>query len=343
MYANHCVGYLYFNGNKQQSTQGLGLLFNQAQYKAKSIIKAQTAARKETGMKTNVPLLKNISAPCKLEKSKSKNWDYFIAVSNQWTKVKKVRLPVKSTKVLNKALKSGWKLTSSCEIKEIKGKLYAMVFVEKEVEKAIPNPECIAVDVGINKSVTTSENHKGPALNKVIRKFKDAQRERYRQRTKFGQKQALRKSSKTYLKQILDSEAKELIRRSLDSGSKTIVVESRKILNNLRSGKLSLWARNYFANRMEVLCKENSLFFIEVNPWQSSKECGRCGKIGDRNKEVFNCKNSSCDKYLKPVDADFNAAKVLSRRGRSVILDKILPKYNNQVAVKLAKPDASGC
>jgi transposase len=339
-YVQHCVGILFFNGNKAFSTKNCGALFNQAQHKARSIIKALLAAQKETGEKINVPQVKKTSAPCKLEVSKSSSFDYWIVVSNQWTKAGVVRLPVKSTKVLNKALKNGWQFTSSCEIKEIKGKLYAMVFVQKEVEKATPEVECLGIDVGINKSVTRSDGHKGVSLGDKIKKFKDAQRERYRQRMKFGQKQTLKKNNKTYIKQILDIEAKVAVRRSYETGC-TLVVESRKIINNLRSGKLSLWARNYFANRCEVLCKEMGVFFLEVSPWKSSQTCSECREIGERNQEVFVCKNAKCSEYLREVDADLNASKELRNRGRQVLLEKIIPKWHTQVAVKLASLDAS--
>lgn len=70
LYVQYCTGQLFFNGNKSFSTVGCGSLFNQAQHKAKSIIKALRAAEKETGDKTNVPVIKNTSAPCMLEKSK---------------------------------------------------------------------------------------------------------------------------------------------------------------------------------------------------------------------------------------------------------------------------------
>lgn len=330
MYTQYCVGILFFNGNKTFSTKGCGLLFNQAQHKARTIISALKAMHIKTGHKINVPLLKNIGVPCKLEKAKKTSFDYFVSVPNQWSKTK-IRLPVKSTKPLNKALKNGWQFTPSCEIKNIKGKIYVIAFVEKEVDRAIPSADCIGVDVGINKSIVSSDGHYGQPLKDKIDKFKESQKERYRQRSKFGQIQKLRKNRKTYIKQILDIEAKEAVRRSCQSGC-SIVVESRKAINYLRSGRISLWARNYFANRCEVLCKEQSVFFLEVNPWMSSQTCSNCRERGERLKEEFVCKNSSCSEYLKKVDADFNASKELMNRGRQVIIEKILPKYNVNVA-----------
>lgn len=331
LYTNYCVSREFFN-QRIESTSGLGQLFNQANYKSKQIIKKQNASTKETNNKKNIPNLTKERPPVKFEKSKNTNYDYVVKVSNQWEKKGLVEIPVNSTKVLNKALKSGWRFTNFGEIFIRNNKLYLTVFVQKEVSVAKPRQDNIGVDVGINKSITTSESHYGPSLSPIIKKFKESQRERYRQRTKFNQKQTLKKNGKTYLKQILNKEAKGVVTRCHETNS-NLIVESRKTLNNLRTGKLSLWARNHFANRVEVLSKENEVFFLEVNPYKSSQSCNVCRKEGHRDKQEFVCKNTSCSEYLISADADLNASKELRNRGRQVIEEKILPRYN-QVAVK---------
>jgi transposase len=327
LYVQHCVGRQYFE-SAIKSTSGAGKLFNQANNKARNIVRKHKASIKATGNKSNVPSCRKEKPPVRFELSKGSSYDYIVKVSNQFEPRKIVKIPANSTKVLNKALKNNWKLTNFGEIFFRKDKMFLTVFVQKEVDIAEPNVNCIGVDVGINKSVVTSEGHFGKSLNSVIKKFKDSQRERYRQRTKFNQKQTLRKNSKTQLKQILDREAKLVVGRSKNTQS-SLVVESRKTLNNLRSGKLSLWARNYMANRCEILCNEEGVFFLEVNPWNSSKTCSCCREIGERVKEVFVCKNTNCSEYLREVDADLNASKELRNRGRSVILDKIIPKWQS--------------
>lgn len=327
LYTQYCVSRSFFN-SPIKSTKGCGELFNRANHKARDIVKKQKASHNETMNKMNIPKISKERPLVKFEKAKSVRFDYIVKVSNQFEKCKTVKIPVKSTKVLNKALKNNWKFTSFGEISVKKDKMYLTVFVQKEVEIPNPNPKCTGVDVGINKSVTSSEGHYGESLKSTMKRFKESQRERYRQRMKFGQTQRLRKNSKTRIKQILDKEAKTIVGRSKSSGS-SLVVESRKILKNLRTGKLNFWARNYFANRCEILCKENGVFFLEVDPWNSSKTCSNCREKGDRNKEEFVCKNTSCEMHKKSVDADFNAAKVISHRGRSVILDKIIPKLRS--------------
>ena len=316
-YLNYFLGRLFFNGNKHLSTKGMGRVANQAKHKARGMVSALLALQKEG--KVNIPHQPNEWAYGKLEKSKGSTYDYWVRVSNLWGKTKVVRLPLKSHKALNKALKNHWELSEHCEFKLIKGELIVKVFVSKEVEIPSASAECIGADVGINKSVCFSDGYKGMGLREPIRKAKESQQERYRQRMKFRQVQKFKGSkTKSYIKQILDSEAKELVRRSKELGS-NIVVESRKILQNLRCGRLNRWARCYFANRLEILCKEGSIFFLEVNPYQTSLRCHSCDKLGNREKEVFVCENSSCSEYLIEADADINAAKVLKNRGHAVV------------------------
>ena len=313
-------GRLLFNGNKYSSTQGLGSIAHKAQYKAKGIISALKAAAKETGNKTNIPNLKNVGMPAKIETSKTPSFDYWVRVGNEWTKKGVVRLPAKAHKALNKALKEGWKLSSQCEVKPINGEWFALLFVSKEVEKATAQPKSMGADVGINKAVTTSDGYKGTDLKPIIDKVKESGRERYRQRMKFKQIQTLKrgKKDKSIVKQILDLEAKLFMKRLKKSGANA-VVESRKSIANLRSGRLAKWARCYFANRMETLCKENSVFFLEVSPWKSSLTCASCGEEGKRQQEVFVCSKTSCSEYLREADADLNASRELRNRGHLAV------------------------
>lgn len=319
VWTNYWAGRLFFNSKGKFSTAGMGTLANQALHKAKGVIRAQREAAKATGNKASVPILKNISAYGKLEKSKNSSYDYWVSISNQWGG-RPVKIPANGHKALNKALKNGWELSDHCEFKWINGEMFIYVFVSKRVPKATPKGDCIGADVGIHKAATFSDGYKGENLSPILKRVKESQRECYRQRTKFGQVQKLKlgKKDKSICKQILDREAKELIRRSKTLGLNA-VVESRKVLQNLRTGRLAKWARCYFAHRLETLCKENSVFFLEVNPWRSSKTCAACGELGEREGEEFVCENSSCSEFLNLADADLNAAKVLRSRGCRVV------------------------
>lgn len=319
MWCEYWAGRLFFNTGKIPSTAGMGEISNRAQRKVWGVIKTLRATSDATGGKTNVPKTNNLGMFAKIDGAKNGSFDYWIKVRNLWASGKPIKIPAKSHKALNKALKNGWKLSENCEVKQFRGRWEVLVFASKEAEKAQATTACIGADVGINKAATFSNGYKGTDLRPVIKRAKESQQERHRQRMKFGQIQKLKgNKNKSVVKQILDREANELVRSSKQLGC-NIVVESRKILANLRCGRLNRWARCYFANRLEVLCKESSIFFLEVNPWNSSKTCSHCREIGKRDGEEFVCQNSSCPEYLMKADADINAAKVLKDRGRTVL------------------------
>jgi transposase len=203
------------------------------------------------------------------------------------------------------------------------GNLYIIIFVQKVVKRAEKNKNCIGVDVGIRNGIARSDGYLGEEVSQVIKSQKLKQSARQKQ----GHKS---KINKTTVKQILDKEAKKTVARCSES-KLSLAVESRKVLNNLRSGKLQGWARNYFANRCEILCKENSVFFVEVNPYKTSQLCGHCGSEGVRDGKQFNC--LSCQKTF---DADLNASINIAKKGRQVI---------EQITIRLsekARRDASG-
>jgi transposase len=307
LYVVQFLGNMFYY-NTKQSTKGLGKLANDAQHCAIGKAKAIRESARITGCKVNIPLITNEGVPVKLEKSKKTKFDYIVKVPNYWIKNRTLSLMVKSHKKLNKSLKDGWERTSFCEVNIDKnGKLYLLVFVQKQVPRAsMKNKDCLGIDVGITNGIARSDGYLGSGLSEVIKKQKSKQAERSRQKHKS-------RVNKTTIKQILDKEAKETVARCSES-KLSLAVESRRVLNNLRSRKLHGWARTYFANRCEILCKENSVFFVEVNPYKTSQLCGHCGSEGIRNGKEFKC--PSCQKTF---DADLNASINIANKGRQAI------------------------
>ena len=307
LYVVQFLGNLYYY-NKSESTEGLGELANQAQHTAKGKVKAIKESAKATGNKVNLPMVTHEGVPVKVEINHKTSFDYVVKVPNHWKKNCKLYLMVKSHKKLNQSLKEGWERTSFGELKQDKnGKIYLIVCVQKTVPRAsVGNKDCIGVDVGINNAISRSDGYQAQEISSVLKEQKRKQAERQKQGIKS-------RVNKTTLKQILDKEAKNTVARCSDS-KLSLAVESRKILNNLRNGKLQGWARNYFANRCEVLCKENSVFFVEVNPAYTSVTCNGCGERGLRDGKKFEC--PSCKKTF---DADLNASINIAKKGRQAI------------------------
>lgn len=301
-YCNLFMGRVFFG--QKISTKGLGGLASKALWRALKIFKAMRAAKNSTGKKTNVPFITRIGCPCMLEKSNSSSFDYWISISNQFTKTSTVRLPAKSHKALNRALRQGWILSGWAEFKIINRHTYAIVKAYKTF-KPMPAPnKIIGIDVGYKYSIVTSKGHIGRNTAHVIWRSKQIHSERRRQGHKISSK------VKSTIKQVLDKEAKRLIGRS---GNVAFAVESPKVLANLRSGSLHGWARCYFANRMSVLCKENGLRLIEVNPYQTSMTCSKCEAIDKQSRvsrDRFKCTTCSFE-----LQADINGARCIALKG----------------------------
>src|SRR4030067_1289641 len=175
-YANMWSGKLFFSNNKSFSTEGLGQLCNQAQHKASGIIRALFAASKETGNKINVPEVKRIGCPAKLEVSESTNFDYWLTIENQFIRRGGVKLPCKSHKKLNQSLREGWILNNTAEFfKDKNGKYYARVFVQKEESKAERKELSLGCDVGYRNSVIRSDGYVGRNISHIIKKEKQKQ------------------------------------------------------------------------------------------------------------------------------------------------------------------------
>lgn len=300
-YCNMFLGRLFF-GQKKISTKGLGNVANQALYRSNGIVRAVKAASKATGIKLNVPVARKVGCYSTIQVAKNGSFDYWITVANFFSP-KPLKLPAKSHKAMNRALRDGWKMSKLCEFKMINGNAYALVFLEREVRWNKPI-RIIGVDVGYKYSIATSEGHIGRRTDTAIRRAKEIHAERRRQRHKVSN------NGKTSVKQILDLEAKRLVG---SSNGVAFSVESPKRLANLRAGGLHGWARSYFANRMAVLCKENGARLIEVNPYQTSITCSKCQSIDKQSRvsrDWFKC--SACG---HEIHADVNGARNIALKG----------------------------
>jgi ribosomal protein L21 len=302
-YVNLWCGKLFFNGNKSVSTEGLGQLANKAQHKARGIIQALVQASKATGEKTNIPVIRQLGCPAKVELNKQSCFDYWVSIESQFGRP--VKVPALSHRKLNQALKSGWELNPVAEfVLDKEGRSFVRVFVQKEVAKAELETKTLGCDVGYRNSVSRSDKYVGRNTSKIIYKTRQKQSSRQRQ----GFKSSL---TKTRVKQLLDVEAKLAVARCKRVGL-SLVVESLRVLNNLRSGRLQGWARNYFANRCHVLGKEEGVFVWEVNPAYTSQTCSECGHVDKQSRSGLKFCCTACG---FTANADVNAACNLAVKG----------------------------
>ena len=303
-------------GGKNTSTVGMGWLANKAQHKAKGQAKAILASSKATGNKWNVPQDPKVSIPVQLEKSNN-SFDYWINVSQQWPGEKPHKIPAKSHKALNKALKNNWELSDWAELYiDEKGEMYLRVFVSKEVEEAKWTTNTLGVDVGIKHAVVTSEGYLANGLTQAKKKTRKRLANQMRDADLKKKKRDIRKKEKTYIKQKLDIEAKKIIGRAKLLGL-TLVLEDPVIIGNISRGKNQGWAGAYFSRRCAVLAREESVPVFFVNPQYTSQTCSKCHQKDKRNRAtqaVFKC--VSCG---HTSNADLNASVVIAQKGTESI------------------------
>jgi transcription elongation factor Elf1 len=309
LYTQHWLTQLFFNHHvKHLSTSGMGQLANQAQHRAIGILKAQREAAKETGQKSNCPQIGFTACPATIEKTHGTTFDYWVSFETQFAK-KRVRIPAKSHKRLNRFLKKGWLLNPTCDlVKQKNGAWQVRVFVQKEAPAAEANPVCLGVDVGIKNSVSRSDGYLGAGLSRIIKRTKLQDAERRRQGHAVVR-------PKTRVKQRLDVEARRAVARCKRDGL-SLAVENPKRLANLRSGTLHGWARSYFARRAAMIAEEEGIWITHVNPAYTSLTCQSCGYRDKRNrvKQTFEC--VSCG---SKAHADINAARAIARKGSEFI------------------------
>jgi transposase len=317
------------------STEGTGMLCNQAQQRARAILSAHWASTEATGNKSNVPQVKQIGCPARLEASKTKEFDYWLSVENAMEKRGRVMLPCHSHIRLNHFLKTGWTLNmETAELYYRSGVPYARVFVQKEVAKPVLSEDTLGCDVGYRNGVARSDGYIGQNTAKVIKAQRNKEKAQKRQdsladqpRIKQLHKEHIQftgkpparhykgRRTKTVVKQILDIEARRAIARCKPTG-KTLCVESPKVLNNLRSGSLQGWARNYFAARCHVIGAEEGVAVWEVNPAYTSQTCNGCGKTDAQSRSGASFICTACGHM---AHADVNAGKnIASKGGRSL-------------------------
>lgn len=338
---NAFIQHLYFNGNKTYSTEGLGGMGNQAQHKAKGIVRAKHAQEKtQPEIKKQIPVLKDLCMFGYIDKqNSSSHFNYKLRFSNSFAdeQGRPIYVFTKGTSPLKKALKEGFELSKYCEFyfEPKDNHWYVRVFTSKEVLVATPKTKSIGIDVGIRQIISTSEGFLGNSLSKRLKKIMKRNSSKQRQlslaKNRKDEKlveqlsKSLKKNNqvkKSEIKQLLDKEAKRVIARGLQTSS-NLVVEDPRVLANLKGNKsLVRWARTYFAYRLEVLGKEKGVFVVFTHPAYTSQTCPKCDHKDRENREGLKFR---CVKCGHTDHADINGAKNLARKGQVSVDQFIKP------------------
>lgn len=303
-YLNESIKVLGKNGGRLESTTGKGQLYNKAQHKAKGVLVAAQKSARALKVKLHTPKVEALFTRAKIIPSKNSSFDYWIGVENQFAKTS-IKIPAKSHKALNKALKDGWRMSQWCDLHYNKEKkeFYALVFTEKQVPAAVPTKRFLGFDVGLNHAYVSSDGFKSPGLKRL--------RRRMNQRIADKQQRKIKSiKTKTNLKQRLDRHAHELVNRV--RGSEIgLAFEHPVIIGRLSSRRLQGWAGAYLASRVVVLAKELSIYTESVDPRYTSQQCPKCNYKSKLNRKgtAFLCKSCGHKSH-----ADFVGSVNISRR-----------------------------
>jgi IS605 OrfB family transposase len=80
--------------------------------------------------------------------------------------------------------------------------------------------------------------------------------------------------------------------------------------------KLGKWNFSQLRSFLTYKSLLSGIKLVAINPRYTSQTCSECKHIGKRTNKVFECTNPNCK--VDKIDADFNAAKVISLLGASV-------------------------
>ncbi len=73
--------------------------------------------------------------------------------------------------------------------------------------------------------------------------------------------------------------------------------------------KLARWIKGYIRKRLEYKCQLNEVVITYINPAYTSKFCNQCGRLGNRNGDIFTCP------VCGEIHADYNASRnIINRR-----------------------------
>lgn len=124
------------------------------------------------------------------------------------------------------------------------------------------------------------------------------------------------------IKNINHQISSKIIKECLATKS-ALVLEDLKNIRKQKSrgrklnGMLSNWTFYQLESFLTYKALRYGIPVIKVDPYYTSQQCSRCGKLGIRNKKLFSCPNCKHNDH-----ADVNAAFCIGRRGRSSSQDR---------------------
>lgn len=215
----------------------------------------------------------------------------------------KISIPLKKHVQFNKWNNLG-KVAKSITITD----KYAMFYFEIETGEKKREGMLLGFDFGMKRLGTLSN---GEVIGEDIEKYLyELQRKKRCSKAYYRKKEEIR--------EYINGEIKEINFRD----KQLIVVEKLKNMKYKMKerGRLSKSIRSVFYNlsyrqvlsRIQMLCEENRVTFRSVLPYNTSRECSKCGHIEKVNR--LSQESFVCQKCGYSDNADYNASKVILKR-----------------------------
>jgi len=230
-------------------------------------------------------------------------FDVWVKLSSIGNKVI-VKLPGRRHKHLNNLLGS-WNLSKSARLRKIGDHYYVDLYFEKEEPSKREVGSDLGCDIGYKKLLAFSDGRQSSDFVQIYEKIA-----RKKQKSKAFDRALVERN------QLINREI-----NSLDLSSvKSLIVEDLKNVKKRTKGrirkqfmnKLQRWTYPKVLGKFAILCEEQGISLIKVNPAYTSQTCSGCGLVDkkSRNGEHFLC--TGCGMAM---DADLNASINILHRG----------------------------
>jgi len=238
----------------------------------------------------------------------TKEFDAWLHIQSLGNKII-LDLPIKFHKHFNNF--SDWTQNKSIRLIRKDNHFEAEFFFEKKTPSIKQNNKILAIDIGINKLITTSNKQIiGTEIKNIINKL-------HKRKQKSKNWHQTIKQIKNYIGQCVNQ---------LDLSDISILVMEQLIgLTSKKNGKnnkttrklLGYWNRALLELRIQLKCQLNRVQIIKVDPAWTSCECSICHHISKRNRQG---ENFQCVKCGHTQDADENASLNILDRYRQLIV-----------------------
>lgn len=237
---------------------------------------------------------------------------------DKWLKLKsignkiKLSLPLRNHKHNKKF--NDWKQISSCRLLRNNNKFKIQLIYEKEEPKLSKENNELAIDLGINKLISCSDNKQlGIEFKSLIQKLNN--KKQY-SKSYYRLLSYIHNYCRQEINKIDFSNLSDLIMEDL----KNITINTTNRVNKSTRKLLNRWNLGIIKQQIKNKCEENCVYLHFVNPRNTSRTCPMCSHIdkGNRDGEYFKCKNCGYE-----TNADINAAKNILNLFHQEILNKV--------------------